>query len=323
MPLSILDAVGNAIGDSFLNECFEDSPFFQKLGIARPAIFGWTESYPLLMFNLLLLIVLPTIFTKQNSPLKLSRIYNLTRLGLMSIFHQICYSYSIAGPLSLMVFQPSPCIHSATFGELHRLLNFPDCVIVAGATFSFALSRFIGWSSLPAKLLVAACLMIVVLTDMGLNEATLLQGTAAVLISYVLHFVSLHIPFRFVHIENAILALIVLAGFLAAHAHGWPWWFSFSETWFWWIVIIIDELILWRHHVTRNGFKTIERPADISWVTEVAHGESIRLLNSEEEANFPRNCRSDLVTSVYAFVGVFVGVLVRMLLQPVFFASAS
>jgi hypothetical protein len=88
-------------------------------------------------------------------------------------------------------------------------------------------------------------------------------------------------------------------------------------------VIIIDEFILCRHHVTRKGFKRIERPADISWVAEVAHAESIRLLNSEEEANFPRNCKSDLVTSVYAFVGVFIGVLVRMLLQPVFFAVAS
>jgi hypothetical protein len=169
------DSVCDAIGDPFLNECYKDNTFFQSLGVARPAIFGWTESYPLLILTLLLLIVLPTIFTKRNSPLKLSRIYNATRLGLLSILHHVCYSYSIAFPLSLMVFRPTPCIHSATFGGLHRLLNFPDAVIVAGAAFSFALSRFIGWSSLPAQLLVAACLMVVVPTDMGTNEATLLH----------------------------------------------------------------------------------------------------------------------------------------------------
>jgi hypothetical protein len=317
------DSVANNIGDSFLNQCFEKNSFFHDFSHTRDAVFGWAESYPLLILILVLLIILPSLFTHQKSLLKVSRIYNATRLGMMSLLHEVCFSYSIGGPLRMIVFQPSPCIHSVTFGQFNRLLNFPASVILGGSSFAFGVSYFIGWHSFIAKLLVTACLMVYVIAGIGTNESTFVQGTAAVGIGYILHFINLYVPFKYVHVENAVLAFVGLGGFFAVRAHGWPWSLAFSENWFVWVVILIDELMLWRHHSTRKGFRTIERPADISWVMEEGHVESIRLLNSEEEADLPKNCQSDLVTSVLAFVGVFAGVLIRTILQPVFFPTAS
>jgi hypothetical protein len=94
-------AVANNVGDSFLNKCYEKSPFFADLlvGLSLPAVFGWTESYPLIILLLVLLIILPSIFTRTSSFLKISRIYDTSRLGLISVFHQCCYSYSVATPL--------------------------------------------------------------------------------------------------------------------------------------------------------------------------------------------------------------------------------
>jgi hypothetical protein len=85
------DAVGNNVGDLFLNKCYETVHFFDVLSEAhsRLALFGWSESYPLLILLLVLLIILPSIFASTTSRLKISRIYDVTRLGLMSILHQV------------------------------------------------------------------------------------------------------------------------------------------------------------------------------------------------------------------------------------------
>jgi hypothetical protein len=128
----------------------------------------------------------------------------------------------------------------------------------------------------------------------------------------------MRIPFRFVHAENAVLILLGFAGWGAAVAQGYTTSGALNRVWFSWIIILIDEVILVRHHLTRNGFTTIERPLDISWVVE-GHGESIRLLHGEEEENFAAHCRSDIVTSVAAFVGLFLGVLLRKIMRPLFF----
>jgi hypothetical protein len=85
------DLVGNRIGDSFLNRCFETNDVMWNLQLVRIALFGWTEPYPLLVFVLLLLIILPAMFKTEHSFLKIIRIYNSTRLGLISVLHQVAY----------------------------------------------------------------------------------------------------------------------------------------------------------------------------------------------------------------------------------------
>jgi hypothetical protein len=89
------------------------------------------------------------------------------------------------------------------------------------------------------------------------------------------------------------------------------------------VLIGIDELIVARHHFTRKGFRTVERPLDISWAVDNTHAETVRLLTSEKEASFATNCLSDMATAVAAFVIAFIGVLIRHIMQPLFFESVS
>jgi hypothetical protein len=178
-------------------------------------------------------------------------------------------------------------------------------------------------TSLLVKLAIVLVVLILAVLEASGEISTFLQSGCAIPIAYALHFFGLRVPFRFLHAENAFLALLVLAGAFAAVGHGWAYTAAFSESWFAWVVIAIDELIITRHHLTRKGFRTIERPADISWVIGDNHVEAVRLLNSEEEDEFLDYCRSDMTTSVLAFAALFVGVLVRKFLQPQFFGSAS
>jgi hypothetical protein len=319
------DAVADAIGSSFLNRCFETVPFFDFLDKAdvRTAWFSWSAPYPLVVVVLLVLIILPSIFINTQSLLKIARIYNSTRLGVMFIFHQIAFAYSVAVPLNFIVYQGSPCIHSSTFSLSKSILNFPSSHVISCGAVLFAIAEFMGFNSVIAKVAITLFLAALGIAEAGLNLSSVFQAACAIPLVYILHFIGLRIPFRFRHIENGILALFTLAGMLAGIAHGAPTMSAVQEAWFSWVVIGIDEIILLRHAITRKGFKTIERAGDISWVVERAHAEAVRLLNSEEETEFPDHCRSDMTTSVLAFAAVFVGVLVRRFLRPRFFTSAT
>jgi hypothetical protein len=244
------------------------------------------------------------------SLLKISRIYNSTRLGLISLFHQVCYSYSVGSPIGLIVFQGPPCIHESSFGSFQRLLPFPSVGMFAGILFTFSMAHFSGITSFLSKLIIIALFFVIAITEVGLQEASFFQDICAILIGYILHFVSLRIPFRWMHGENIILTVFVLVGLIAGIMHGWTVMQSFSEMWFSFVVIGIDELI-------------IERPLDINWVVESSNAETIRLLDSEDEAKFQGRCRSDMITSVVAFSLAFVGVLIRFVLEPTFFYAPT
>ncbi|KAH0789772.1 hypothetical protein GPJ56_006274 [Histomonas meleagridis] len=82
------------------------------------------------------------------------------------------------------------------------------------------------------------------------------------------------------------------------------------------VVVIIDELILTRHHFSRKGFRAIEKPGDITWNIETQHSETIRLLNSEEEESFQSNLKSDIITSFFAFFVFFIAIIMRRLIVP-------
>jgi hypothetical protein len=84
----------------------------------RMAVFGWSEPYPLFIFVLLLLIILPGVFKSDRGFLKLCRIYSPTRLGLISILHQVVYLYTLVVALQIFVSQTSPCVHASGFSEL-------------------------------------------------------------------------------------------------------------------------------------------------------------------------------------------------------------
>jgi hypothetical protein len=317
---------GNAIGDSFLNSCTEIIHFFASISDLRTTLLGWNEPYPLVTLILILLIILPSIFRfgSKNSYLKISRVYNFTRLGIMSLLHQITYVYTLAMPVSLMIGQGTPCVHASTYGTFIRLTGFPSTSLMSASLFGFSVARF---SGAPAKFLLPVLFVYIGLTFVAELDAVfvnLFQAIASVLMSYVLHFIHIHIPFRFIHVENIVLALLTItAAVFSGLERGWTLKGAFINLWFSFVVILIDELMLIRHQWTRGGFAAIERPVDISWRMDMSHVESIRLLNSEEESSFLKNLQDDITTSAIAFLSFALGVVVRRLLQPVVFATAS
>ena len=324
--MSTYNAVASGIGDSFLNRCWSSNYFLGTvMKGSYTAIFGWSEPYPLLILVLLVLIILPSIFSigSKSSLMKISRLYSFARLGAMSILHQIGYSYTFAQPVADLIEQPNPCVWSSQ-DDGSTLLMMPSSPMTSAAMFAFAVARF---SGVRRVITIPICLFflgwnVAAIVAVGFN--TIFQAVTTIFISYILHFIHIHIPFRFLHFENLVWFALITIVFVYSVLHkGLTLVAAWYDLWFGVVVIFIDELMLYRHQRTRGGFSVIERPGDIYWSGEVTQSESVRLLNSEEEENFSKNMRSDIYTSMAAFAIFFVCVLLRRVLVPDFFSTVT
>jgi hypothetical protein len=193
------------------------------------------------------------------------------------------------------------------------------------AFLGFSVIRFAS-SSAPFAFLFgfAAVLVIIVFMEMCTEITTAFQGIVSIFLAYVIHFAHIRMPYRFIRIENMCLVLFCLAAVIyKAQDQVGGYARAFGGMWFSWVTIVIDELILARHHITRRGFTAIERPADVAWASEKGRAETVRLLTSEEEEAMEANLWSDFLTSVVAFVAIVVGVVVRKFFEPEFFARTS
>jgi hypothetical protein len=290
----------------------------------REAVFGWSEPYPLFIFVLVLLIILPGIFKSERGFLKLSRIYNSTRLGLISILHQVVYCYTLVIALQLFIAQTTPCIHASSFGSFSTPFTFPQTTAMTVSFLGFSVIRFTSASQLFAFPIFAIVLGIIIFTEMCERITTAFQGIASIFLAYIIHFAHMRIPYRFIHVENIFLALFCLAAAIyIAQDPAWGSGGAFADLWFSWVTVAIDELILARHHMTRKGFTIITCPGDVIWAGEKGPTESLRLLASEEEHAMEANVWSDFLTSIFAFVAIVVGVVVRKFFDPAFFDAAS
>jgi hypothetical protein len=320
-----LDPMANAIGDSFLNKCLAGVPFFDKLSNTITPIFGWTQPYSLMVMTSIVLVVLPLVFRvgSKSSFSKISRIYNFIRLGFLSLFHQIGYSYTLATPMAFIINQGTPCILDSEFDSDPSLTMFPASFIVSGSMFCFGVARYSAIRPLIGLSICSVFLILLSIATIAARLCTIFQAVTSIFLSYVLHAVHLRIPFKFVHIENIILFLfLVCSALVCSFVWQWDFFHVFYEHLFSVMVIVVDEVMLIRHYRTRGGFSAIERPADLYWSIEPSHGETMRLLNSEEEENFIRNLQSDTRTAVFSAVTVFVCVLLRRLSTPAFFDLA-
>jgi hypothetical protein len=319
-------SVASATGDSFLNSCFRRSGFLRALERTSIPIFSWAHPYPLLVLELLVLVILPTIFSyaARTSTLKITRIYSFTRLSLLSIFHQTAYAYTFGTPMLLIIAQPAPCVHASTFGSAATLFQMPDTEAMASALFLFSVARYCG---LAPQVRFAACalvLFVYLVMRAALQASSVFQMACGVLLAYVLFSVNLRVPFRCVHAENALWAAFNAAGAAAAVAGlGWTWRRTLLETWFSVVLIAIDEVFLSLYSASRGGFQAVERPADLTWSAATPVTAAGRLLTSELEGPFERYLHSDVRASVAAFLIFFGGVLIRRVLNPAFFAPAS
>ena len=310
----------NSIGDSFWNACFSQYKFFQTFQLSYHPILGWSEPFPLLFLLLVLLIVLPAIF-KVGTFLKVSRLYNITRLGLLSLFHQICYSYTIGQPLSLIIRQPRPC-NTIELSNSSLEYGFPSTIAMSASLLLFTVSQFTGISFKYSLIIWFSFLIILTILSLADMFNSIFQSISSFFISYLLHYWHKNLPFKFIHYENLFLFLFLLIITIGYKLNNYSLPQIVFSLLFSYIVLIIDELLLFRHHFSRKGFLSIECSKDLKWTIETEHVESIRLLNTEEEESFSENVKTDLITSFLAFCVFYFGVLLRRIVAPDdFFAS--
>ena len=317
----------NAIGDSFLNKCYSTDRFFGALSIAYTPFFGWTEPYPLLLLLLILLIILPTIFkySSINSFLKISRLYNITRLSLISLLHQIGYSYTLIFPIASFSQQPSPCIYGKKIFDSFGDYSFPNSIIMSSEMFIFSVLKFSGTKKVFSIILSLCFLLLSLVFAVASGLSSIFQAISTVLIAYIVHCIHMITPFKFIHFENIFLFLLVISSLgvlISKSKNSTDLKNVFFSMWFSFVVLIIDEYILLRHHFTRGTFRTIEKSGDLIWDIETHHSETIRLINSEEEESFQIYLKSDIITSFFSFIVFFIGILMRRLIVPTNFFEA-
>jgi hypothetical protein len=201
---------------------------------------------------------------------------------------------------------------------------FPDRARMSAAVFAFSVARYSSVNPLLGIPLAVLLLLLFLFSTVAARQSTIFQTLSSISFSYILHFAHVHVPFRFTHIENGALAALnggaIAAAMFGLGLDGNQ---AFLEVWFSFVLIAIDELFLVTYQLTRGGFTVIERPADLSWSVAAPHSESVRLLNSEAEAQFVSHIIGDTGASVVAFMIYFLGVLIRLVFTNTFFPSAS
>lgn len=311
------DLYGNRLGDSFLHRCFANIPLMDKLTGHYTPLLGWSEPYPMLLLTLVLLLVLPTIF-RIGQFQKASRLYHVTRLSLLSLFHQICYSYTLIEPISMLLRQSGPCFYDGMPESLDYAL--PSELIASAFFFLFTVTKFGGLSPLISIIVWTLSSVVICTLAIAAEFTSIFQAIVTICIVYIVHTWHQFLPFKFIHVENVLLFFLNTGVFISYLIEQEKINDLFYEMWFSLLLPLIDEVMFIRHHISRENFSMIERPRDLIWTTESVHVESVRLLNSEEEETFARNIREDLMTSIISFITFFAGVLIRVFINANFFA---
>ena len=118
------------IGDSLWNRCLYTPNYPKTLADIVSMFFRWTEPHVLVEICLVILILLPLIFMARSdeSLIKISRLYNISRLSVLTLFHKILYIYLIFIPLAYFIGQPPPCVDAtrSISESFKRLYSFPS-----------------------------------------------------------------------------------------------------------------------------------------------------------------------------------------------------
>ncbi|EAY12847.1 hypothetical protein TVAG_222010 [Trichomonas vaginalis G3] len=302
----------NGISDSIWNRCLLGNDFIYKFGFFFTPIFGWSEPYPMAILSLVLLIILPTIF-RIGQFQKASRLYSISRLSILSIFHQISYAYTLIKPMATVIGCNSPCYLYSTQFKLEYSL--PSMLVSSAAFFLYTVTKL---SGLSMKFLIPVwfiSLSVLGLFAIAAGFTSVFQFIFTVCFTYIVHMWHQYLPFRYIHYENLVLFIFCLVVFIY-YGIKYGLRLVIFQLMFSIFLPIIDEVILIRHHLTRGDFSMIERPLDINFKNDSLNVETIRLLNSEEEEVFYRNIREDMLTSVFCFFIFLIPMFIRSSYMP-------
>lgn len=314
-------------GDSWLNSCFLLPDYEYVMGPVINHLLRWTEPYILVTCCLVILLLLPLIFLirPEDAYMKVSRLYNVSRLSVLTFFHRLSYIYVIISPLSFLIGQNPPCralyiSHESSFERIYYLPNprfSAFCLLMLYLwSISSATRKKFSWGFLIVMLVMGG--HYVMTGDMSVG-----QWMLTTCLSYALHFYAMRVPFWFLHIENILIAVIFIIMFAVERGRYWEDTEGLGRTVAALSLWIADFLLLGRYHCTRAGFVAIGRPIDMEWETDSKSSAYFSILSSEGEDAFTANLRMDLVDSIIAVVVYAFGLLFRQLVGGSIRSSSS
>lgn len=312
-------------GDSILNRCLYIAAYEKYFSPVISHMFRWTEPLILVSVCLVILLLLPLIFLVRpdDSYLKISRLYNVSRLSVLTFFHRVIYIYLIFCPLSLLINQQPPCRQYNASASFYYLAYFPSPKF---ASFTFA-CLYIGSLASVSKVkfvpIFVAINFLVGLSNILAGDLSVAQMLATFCLTYIIHFYSMRVPFWFLHVENIVLPILFVIIFILQKDVFFHRTFALGRA--------ITTLSLWvancymlgRYHYTRAGFVSVGRPIDLEYEADTKSNAYFSILSSEEEDVFTANLRKDLLDSCVATIVYLVGLVLRYMVKVDWETSSS
>ena len=313
------------LGDSLLNRCLYSQAYERITGTWFTHIFRWTEPHLLVTVNLVILLLLPLIFLVRpdDSYLKISRLYNVSRLSVLTFFHRVVYIYLIFCPLAFLIDQKPSC-HQNNASDVFMELNYFPSPRFA----SFTLTVLYFYSLASASRIKYTFLFIIFILLAGLHnvfagDLSIAQMLVTFSLAFIIHFYSQRVPFWFLHVENIVLPVIFIILFLIKKetffANNYALGRAITTLSLW----ISDFYMLGRYHCTRAGFVSVGRPIDLEYETDTKTSAYFSILSSEEEDVFSMNLKKDLIDSAVSMVLYIIGLVIRHYVSGELKASSS
>ena len=304
----------NYIGDSWLNACLHVEAYAKVMDQFFNHMFRWTEPHLLVSCCLVILFLLPLIFMARpdDSFLKISRLYNVSRLSVLIFFHRVVYIYLIFAPLAFAIGQNPPCYGTGSdVAKFERLVYFPSAkyaslnivLLYIGSLFC-VMKKW--WVILFVAFLVFMAVHFVMCGDLSVAQAAVTLS-----LCYIVHFYAQRIPFFVLHIENAVLPMFFSVILLVKRSTALTDEDMLGRTVSAFSLWLADFFMLGRYHCTRAGVATVGRPTDLEYEMGANAGVYFSVLSEEEEDKFSWNLKMDIIDSVVAAVLYCVGLFLR------------
>ena len=315
------------LGDMWLNKCYLVPKYQRIMDGVTSHLLRWTEPFVLVTCCLVVLLLLPLIFLVPagDAYQKMSRLYNVVRLSVMTLFHRLLYIYVVVSPMAFAIGQNPPCraLYVASSQAFHALYYLPNA-----RYSSFCLLMLYMWSLATATKKRYSWIFPVIMVLFGVNmlftgDLSVTQAAFTCSLSYTLHFYAMRIPFWFLHVENILVPLGLFCALVVDRERYFDDLDALGRVIAGFSLWMADALMLGRYHYTRAGFVSIGRPIDLEWEADSKSNAYFSILSSDGEDAFASNLAADLVDSIVAVCIYAAGLILRQLVGGAVRSSSS
>ena len=309
------------IGDNFFNRCLYNEGYNYIFDDIINSLFCWSEPLILCLSCFILLLLLPVMFLtngEKNDNGKASRLYNTSKLTIMTFFHRITYIYLIFFPLAVFIGQPQPCIALNFDSSFSKLFFFPATPLACNLITLFFLSSIFSRKSVIYRCILNVLVIFLCFHYICIGRISISQSIITLFIAYTLHFISQHLTFMFSFIEFAVI-LVFFIVFICI-----KWNFILEVKQYVSHILItsvalyfIDIYIRSRFYYTRKGLVSIGKPIDLEY-EKVSEKSYFTNIAPEDPETFHRNMQKDLLDSAIAMLIFILSLFIRNIFSSIY-----